>query len=408
MTGRERVLASLDHREPDRAPIDLSGHRSSGISAVAYPKLRAALGLPPRVPHVYDPVQQLAIVDDDVLDLLGVDTVELGRAFARSEAHWVDWELPDGTPCRMPKWAAPEREGEGWVIRSATGRAIARMPDGAYYFEQVHWPFADGDDLEAIPTAMGECMWTAVASPPGPLVDGPGGEVLLHEGAQRLRDATDRAVIGLFGGNLLELGSFLYGIDGFLAMLAGEPERAEAFLDRILAMHLDNLEHFLGTVGDHIDVILFGDDLGGTGGPLISPAMYRSVFAPRHAQLWQQAKRLADVKVMLPCCGGVRALLPTMIEAGLDAINPVQISCRGMDPAELKREFGRDLTFWGGGCDTTRVLPRGTPDQVRDHVRELARVWAPGGGWVFQQVHNILPEVPVANLVAMYEGLREA
>jgi len=204
MTSRERVLAALNHREPDRVPVDLSGHRSSGIMAMAYPKLRAALGLEPRPVRVYDPVQQLAVVDEDVLERFGIDTIELGRAFAVEDKDWAEWTLPDGTPCLMPAWALPEREPGRWVIRSASGRVIAAMPDGVWFFEQTHWPFLDGDDRPSrIPEAICECMWTAVASPPGPLTAGPDGLDKLAAGAQRLRAQTDRAIVGLFGGNLL-------------------------------------------------------------------------------------------------------------------------------------------------------------------------------------------------------------
>lgn len=405
MNSRERVLAALNHQEPDRVPIYLSGHRSSGLAALLYAKLRAYLGLLERPVRVYDPVQQLAIVDEDVLDYFGVDTIELGRAFALGDEDWSDWELPDGTPCQMPSWARPERESNRWVLRSRDGRIIAQMPDGALYFEQTYFPFYEKDDLDAIPAAMAQGMWTAIASPPGPLVEGEGGDAVLAEGARRLRAQTDRAVLGLFGGNLLEMGQFLYRNDRFFELLAAEPARAHAFLDRIVAMHLENLEHFLSLVGEYIDIILFGDDLGMQTGPQISPAMYREFFKPRHQLMWQRAKQLADVKVMLHCCGGVRELLPDLIEAGLDAINPVQISCRGMAAAELKREFGRDITFWGGGCDTQKILPYGTPDQVREHVRQLVAIWKPGGGFVFQQVHNILAHVPPANVVAMLEAV---
>ncbi|MFW6164206.1 MAG: methyltransferase, partial [Planctomycetota bacterium] len=168
MTSRERILAALDHREPDRVPIDLSGHRSSGVAAMAYPHLRQALGLPPRPVRVYDIIQQLAVVDEDVLDRFGVDTIELGRGFALDDADWTDWRLPDGTACQVPAWSVPEREEGRWVLRSDSGRVIAAMPDGALYFEQTHWPFFDGDDLDAIGEALGECTWTAIASPPGP------------------------------------------------------------------------------------------------------------------------------------------------------------------------------------------------------------------------------------------------
>jgi uroporphyrinogen decarboxylase len=404
MTPRQRVLAALNHEEPDRVPIDFSGHRSSGIAAIAYAKLRRALGLEPRPIRVYDPVQQLAIVDQDVLDRFGVDTIELGRGFALADEHWADWTLPDGTPCQMPAWALPEREEGRWVIRSASGRELAKMPDGAIYFEQAYWPFLEEDDLDRLPEALAENMWCAVQSPPGPLVAGENGPQVLAEGARKLREKTDRAIIGLFGGNLLEIGQFLYRIDRFLMLLAGDPKRAHEFLDRLVEIHLANLERFLDAVGSSIDVVLFGDDLGMQKGPQMSTAMYEEFFKPRHAQLWQTAKELSGAKVMLHCCGGVRPLLPHLIEAGLDAINPVQISCDGMDTAGLKKDFGDKLTLWGGGCDTHHVLPLAAPDEIRDHVRRQIAILEPGGGFVFQQVHNILADVPPQNVIAMFEA----
>lgn len=408
MNSRQRVLAALNHREPDRVPVDLSGHRSSGIAAMAYARLRRHLGLAERPIRVYDPIQQLAIVDEDVLDRFGVDTVELGRAFAEGDECWADWILPDGTPCQMPIWALPERDGRRWVLRSRkTGRVIAQMPDGTLYFEQTYYPFAEEEaDPRRIDDVLTESMWTAIASPPGPLADGRDGERRLSEGARRLRRQTDRAIIGLFGGNLLEMGQFLYRNDNFLMLLAAEPEKAHDFLERLCQKHLQALEKFLTLVGPYIDVVLFGDDLGMQSGPQMSPAMYREFFKPRHARLWRRAKQIADVKVMLHCCGGVRELLPDLIDAGLDAINPVQISCQGMQAAGLKHDFGQAITFWGGGCDTRLILPRATPDEVRRHVREQTLALRPGGGFVFQQVHNIMADVPPANIVAMYDALR--
>jgi uroporphyrinogen decarboxylase len=274
------------------------------------------------------------------------------------------------------------------------------MPDGSLYFEQTYFPFLEGDDPDAISDVLGESMWTAVACPPGP-IDGK----KLSEGAKRLRAGTDRAIIGLFGGNLFEVGMFLYRNDRFMMLLASEPQHAHRFLDKLMEIHLANLERFLTAVGEHIDIILFGDDLGMQTGPMMSPQMYCEFFKPRHKLLWNRAKELADVKVMLHCCGGVRELLPHLIEAGLDAINPVQISCKGMDAAELKTEFGSEITFWGGGCDTQDVLPNGSPQQVAEHVKKQVGTLSPGGGFVFQQVHNILANVPPENIVAMLDAV---
>ena len=403
MTSRERVLAALNHQQPDRVPVDFGGHRSSGIAAIAYPGLRQYLGLPPKPLRVYDVIQQLAIVDDDVLERFGTDTIELGRGFALKDSDWTDWTMPDGTPCLIPAWVKPERDGDQWIIRSKTGNVIARMPDGALYFEQACFPFFEQDDLDHIPEALDEVMWVGIPMPPVGISDDE-----LSEGARKFRQSTDRAIIGLFGGNLLEIAQFMYRIDKFLMMMAGDPKQTHRFLDKLVEMHLGNLEKYLGLVGGYIDIIVFGDDLGMQTGPQMSPAMYREYFKPRHKILWNRAKELADVKVMLHCCGGIREILPDMIEAGMDATNPVQTNCSGMDAAELKAQFGRDMTFWGGGCDTRDVLPRGTPEQVAEHVRKQVAILAPGGGFVFQQVHNILANVPPENIAAMFDAVKDS
>jgi uroporphyrinogen decarboxylase len=408
MTPRERILTAVSHREPDRVPIDFGGHRSSAISAIAYRRLREALGLEPRPIRVYDPIQQLAIIDEDVLERFHVDTIELGRGFALEDKYWRDWTLPDGTACLMPAWAMPERQEGQWVLRSHRGRVVGRMPDGALYFEQTYWPFLEHDDLQQLRQAMDECMWVIMRTPPAPLVAGQFPDDEMLAGARQLRQRTDRAILGLFGGNLLEFGQFLYRNDNFLALLAGNPRRAHEFLDRILEIHLANLERFLRLVSPYIDIIVFGDDLGMQTGPQMSPAMYREFFQPRHAQLFRRAKQLADVKVQLHSCGGIRPLLGDLIEAGLDIIQPVQISCVGMNAGELKTEFGDRLTFWGGGCDTHFVLSRGTPQQVRRHVQEQVAILRPGGGFVFQQVHNILANVPPENVIAMFDAVHES
>ncbi len=407
MTPRERVLAALHHQQPDRTALDFGGHRSSGIAAMLYPKLRKALGLEPRPIRVYDPIQQLAVIDDDVLDRFQVDTIELGRGFAKEESDWADWTLPDGTPCQMPAWALPERQEGQWVLRSASDKVLAKMPDGAIYFEQCYFPFLESDDFDRLPEALGENMWAGIASPPGPLVAGVNGEKVFIEGAKKLRASTDRAILGLFGGNLLEVGQWLYRMDRFLMLLAGDPDRAHEFLDRLVEIHLANLERYLRLVGSEIDVICFGDDLGMQNGPQISRRMYQEFFKPRHERMWRRAKELANVKVMLHCCGGVRPLLPDLIDAGLDAINPVQITCAGMEAEGLKRDFGDRMTFWGGGCDTRHVLSNCSPEEIRRHVRGQVSLLAPGGGFVFQQVHNVLADVPPENVIAMLDAVSE-
>ncbi len=409
MTPRERILAALEHRETDRIPVDFSGHRSSGIAAVLYPELRKHLGLPPKPVRVYDMIQQLVIVDEDILDRFGVDTIEMGRGFLLDDEDWKDWELPDGTPCSIPNYIHAERRGDDWYLLDGNGRDLAVQKKGCLYFEQTYFPLEDrdfaADDFSDLEDVLSHAVWTGIASPGAHLPLDEMGLAEMASRARTLRSLTDRAIIGLFGGNMFEIPQMLFRMDNYLMFLALYPDKALRFSEKLCDLHMESLEKWLGAVGPYIDVILFGDDLGGQKGPLISPRMYRQVIKPFHRQLWRRAKELADVKVMLHCCGGVRELLDDMIDAGLDAINPVQINAAGMDPVGLKTEFGKRITFWGGGCDTRDVLPSNSPDRVAAHVKELARVLRQGGGFVFQQVHNILADVPVENVTAMFDAV---
>jgi len=379
--------------------------------AIAYRKLKKHLGIESGDIYVYDFVQQLAIVEPPVLDRFGVDTIELGRGFARSESDWRDWVLPDGSPCKIPAFIKPVKVGSDWHIRHEDGTLIAVQREGCLYFEQTHFPLAgqslkEGGSLrEILEVALEKVMWVTLGSPPAPLGYDAEGLQALEQGARRLRQETDRAIIGLFGGNLMETGQFLYGIENFLMMLASDPTSVHHLLDQLVEMHLENLDAFLSAVGESIDIIMFGDDLGMQTGPQLSPRMFNEYLQPRYTVMWNRAKKLADVKVMLHCCGGIRPLLPGLIEAGLDIVQPVQTTAKDMAPERLKREFGRDICLWGGGCDTQHILPQGTPDEVVNDVRRRVEILKPGGGFVFQQIHNIMADVPPENIVAMLDAV---
>lgn len=407
-SSRERVLQSLNHQQPDRVPIDLGGHRSSGMMAIAYAKLKKHLGITTGDIYVYDIVQQLAIIEEPMLDYFGIDTIELGRGYDTSSEAWHPWVLPDGTPCQIPAFIEPIALADGgWGIYHRDGTLIGIQKPGCLYFEQTCFPLLESQEetFADLGTPLEKVIWSAMRTPP--TISGYSEASLqrLVEGARALRARTDRAIIGLFGGNLLELGEFLFRNDSFFLLLAGEPQRAHSFLDAVVEMHLANLQKYLAAVGPYIDIIVFGDDLGMQTGPQISAKMYIEFFFPRHSLLWHTAKQLANVKVMLHLCGGVYPLLPMLIEAGLDAINPVQTTCQDMEPEKLKREFGRDLAFWGGGCNTRDVLPLGTPAEVAADVRQRVAILAPGGGFVFQQIHNIMSDVPPANVFAMLRAV---
>ncbi|MCD6155681.1 MAG: methyltransferase [Candidatus Atribacteria bacterium] len=409
MTSRERVLTSCNHQEPDRVPIDFGGHRSSGIMALAYRDLRKALGLPDSPLYVYDFIQQLAIVEDDLLDLFGVDVVDVGYLYYKNEQYWKDWVLPDGTPCKIPAFIEVEKTEEGWIVRGDEGQPICIQRPGCLYFEQCYFPLLDNPDqeFERLEYYLKQIMWFRLGTPPAPAGFDPEGLKIHRENTQKVRSATDRAIYATFGGNLLETAQFAFRMDNFLTEIALNPRRVHRFLDKLVEYHLGNLEKYLDAVGPYVDIIGFGDDLGMQTGPQISPKMYREFFKPRHALLWQTVKKkYPRLKVALHCCGSIYQLLPDLIEAGLDIIQPVQIAAKDMEPERLKREFGKDIVFWGGGCDTQTVLPFGTPQEVREHVRNNLRIFAPSGGYVFQQVHNIMAGVPPQNIIAMFEEVR--
>ena len=411
MTPRERVLASMNHRQPDRVALDFGGHRSSGIMAMAYARLKQALGITEGNLYVYDMVQQLAMVETPVLDALDVDVIEMGRGFMRADEQWKDWVLPDGTPCKIPGYVNVEKRGEDWYLTNGDGLDLGIQKKGTLYFEQIHWPLMDrgieGDDFADLPDVLGNTSWTGVPHPGAHLTLDEAGLSQLAAGARALRESTDRAIVGLFGGNMFEIPEFLYRIDNYLTYMGLYPDDVLRLSERLCSIHMENLEKWLGAVGPYVDVVVFGDDLGGQNGPLISPEMYRRYFKPYHRKLWNRAKELADVKVKLHCCGGVEPLLDDLIDAGLDAINPVQITCQGMDSGHLKGHFGDRMCFWGGGCDTRDILSRATPDEVKRHVREQIEILAAGGGFVFQQVHNIMSDVPTENILAMFAAVRE-
>jgi len=412
MTRRERVLSAIAHREPDKVPIDLGAMRSTGITAVAYGNLKKYLGLSAGSTDVYDVVQQLAQPEDPILDYFEADVIDLGRAFLTADSDWKDFTLPDGSAAKIPASANFEPDGSGgWLVRSSTGSIIGSMPKGAYYLSQTHFPLLewDGRDLsvlDKLPDLMARVTWAALPTAPWhkPLT----GEHLadIRRRAKRLSETTDFAIMAGFGGNLLEWGQYLCRNDQFLVDLAESPRKAEALLDRLTEIHLENLEKFLDAVEGHIQIIQMGDDLGTQLALQISPQMYRRFFKPRQKMIYEKVRKRSGLHLFFHSCGAIAPLLPDLIETGVEIINPVQTSARGMEPETLKREFGKDLTFWGGGCDTQRVLPLGTEREIDEHVRRRIETLASGGGFVFTQVHNIMPNVPPQNIVAMIEAAK--
>jgi len=378
MTPRQRVLTALDHKQPDRVPIDLGGNQT-GIHRDAYRELIRHLGMNGPV-EIMDAVQQLAKPSEAVLERFRVDT----RYIAAGAAG--DWKggIVEG-----------EHDGRRWFdLVDEFGVRWSMPAEDGLYMDITHHPLANAtiEDVKAYPFPRG---------------DDPGRFVGLRERALELKNHTPYAVVSGICGVVYEVCWYMRGLEQWYVDLMTEPEFCQAVLDQTLKFWMDWFRVFLDEVGDVVDVIMIGDDLAGQQGPLFRPALYRQLVKPRHKRLVQYIRSRTKAKIWYHTCGNCTEYIGDLVDNGVDILNPVQISAADMDPQRLKREFGKCLTFWGGAIDAQRVLPRATPDQVREHVRRNIELFKPGGGYVFNNVHNIQAGVPAENIVAMYDAAYE-
>lgn len=412
MTSRERVLCAIAHKEPDRVPVDLGSTPSSGISAIAYSNLLKSLGKEKDLPvWIYDVVQQLAQPDMQLLDMFGVDVLDIGRVFDTKDSDWHETVLANGDKAFYPLSFQPQRSGDGaWLCYDDDGkRMLAKMPSGATFFDQTYFPYADGYpcNYNGLDTEMSKVLWSRYVHSPWNHADEPGFWEELRARTIKLRQSTDKALMIVCGCNLFEWGCFLRRMDNFLMDLLCCPLEVEELLDQLLERHLATLEKVCQSVGDLVDIIRFGDDLGMTTGPFMDAETYRMLFKPRHKQLCDYVKSHSNMHTFIHSCGSISSLMPDLIDAGIEIFNPVQTNSLNMSPEFLKKEFGNDCTFWGGGVETVGVLNNGSAMDVRRQVLERLEIMSKGGGFVFNTVHNILPDVPPRNIIAMFDAVRE-
>jgi uroporphyrinogen decarboxylase len=378
MTPRERVLAALNHRQPDRVPIDLGG-KQTGIHKGAYEALLRHLGLDESV-ELMEAVQQLARPSEAVLERFRVDT----RYVHAGAAEGFDGEI-----------VAAERNGKRWFdLTDEFGVRWSMPAESPLYMDITHHPLAGASIAD-------------LADYPWPNGGDPGRFAGLRERAMAIRKETPYAVVSGTSGVVYEICWYMRGLQQWFIDMLEQPEFCEALLDRTLQFWLDWFEAFLREAGDVVDVIMIGDDLAGQTGPLFRPDFYRRLVKPRQKRLVQFIKSRTGAKVWYHTCGACRGFIPDLLDNGIDALNPVQISASGMEPSPLKAEFGDRLVFWGGTIDAQHVLPQADPCTVREHVRRNLEALKPGGGFVFSNVHNIQVGVPPENVTAMYDAAYE-
>ncbi len=406
MNSRERIIKALNHQEADRVPIDLGSMRSSGISAISYNNLKKQLGLDlNNLAFMYDFIQQLVYPQSEILERFHIDSIDAGQAFIDS-IEQKKWKLNDGSECLIPNYLNISVEGDTVYILDKDNTKLGKKPKSSLYVDQCYWVYGD---LPFIPDSFNEKdldrhMW-AIPSPPWHLdVFKDEDFKIFKNKIKELRENTEYAIMISFGGNLFETGAFLRGMANFMMDIYTDKIRTKKLVDVLVERNLRKLKRILEAVGKYVDIIMFGDDLGGQDGPFMSAEVYKDVFKPRHKKMWDFVHDNSNCKVFLHSCGSIYELLPDMIDAGLDIINPVQTSARNMEPLKLKKEFGKDLVFWGGGCDTRDVLPKKSPKEISEHVKRRIDIFSKGGGFVFNQVHNILADVPPENVIAMLDS----
>ncbi len=375
MTSRERVLMALNHQQPDRVPIDLGGFQT-GIHRKAYEQLIHYLGIDDDI-TVLDPVQQLAKPCEQVLQRFRVDTRYL-------VAHG-----PEGFEGKIE---LNTRDGKLWHdLRDEFG-VVWSMPDEQQLYMDISYhPLAEATvkDLDDYPFPDG---------------GDPSRFTGLRQQALQMRRETPYAICTGIGGVVYEICWYMRGLERWFMDMLTNPAFCEALLDKILKFWLDYYSSFMAEVGDLVDVVMIGDDLTGQSGPLFSPAFYRQVVKPRQKKLVQHIKSLTKAKIWYHTCGSCWEYIPDLIDNGIDILNPVQVGLINMDAGKLKQVFGDQITFWGGAIDTQHVLPFAGPDVVKEHARKNIEIFKPGGGYVFNNVHNVQYGVPPENIVALFDA----
>ena len=378
MTSRQRALKALNHKVPDRVPIDLGGFQT-GIHKKAYAELLAHLDISDEI-TILDPVQQLAKPCEEVLQRFNVDI------------RYVCADAPDSFKSGIEQNI---RQGKLWHDLKDEFGVVWSMPDDQQlYMDISHHPLADATikDIEdySFPDGGDPTRFTGV-----------------RQQALKIREKTPYAVSTGIGGVVYEICWYMRGLERWFMDMLENTDFCEALLEQTLKFWMDYYVGFMTEVGDIVDIVMIGDDLAGQQGPLFSPDFYRKFVKPRQKKLVRHIKSLTSAKIWYHTCGGCAEYIPDLIDNGIDILNPVQISANKMDPQNLKNTFGKDIVFWGGGIDAQHILPFAKPDEVREHVRKNLEIFKPGGGYVFNSVHNIQAGVPPENIAAMYDAAYE-
>lgn len=416
MTSRERVEATLNHQEPDRVPVDLGGTGQSGIHASILYRLRQELGLTEKPVEICEPYQMLGTVDEELRKRLGVDVVPLWAPVTLMGTRfgsWTDWTMDDGTPVKMPGnfQYSVDKDGATLVYPQGdrTVKPSLKMPRGGSFFDSIDRapPFDEEylDPLEDFKNLYGLLSEEDARE--------------IEDNCRRLREETECAIHFNFGGAGFGDAAIIPGpyekeprgirrLDEWYMAHYLHPDYLKELFGWQTGLALKNLEILRQALGDRISTInMSGTDFGGQTGELISTEHFREFYKGNYTTLNRWVHEHTPWKTHFHCCGSIVKILPELIDTGFDIYNPVQLSAEGMDGPELKGKYGKVLSFWGGGVDTQKTLPFGSPEEVSREVTERLELFSKGGGFVFSTVHNIVAGTPVENVLAMFKTVRE-
>ncbi|MFO8193112.1 MAG: uroporphyrinogen decarboxylase family protein [Bacillota bacterium] len=408
MKHRERVMAALAHEEPDKVPVDFCATHNSGINVIAYNRVKKMLSIN-QPTYMRDPIPMLASPDlEENLEttkLFGGDMLPLHRHlnFGVPAEDWQTWTLKDGSEAQVPGGFQPQIKDNGSAeLLLLNGLAKLSMPSRGHHFNLINRPLGAIENLEQLENILPFLRQSGAFSISDEELQ------VLAARASDLHNNTDYALVATGGPlffSLYQISQELFGYEKFFTYMASEPEFIHCWNEFLTSTCIEKLQKYLKVLGPYLDVILMGDDYGFQNSLQMSPSMFRNLFKPYLIRVCRAVKEAAPgIKILLHSCGSIAPLIPDFIEADIDALNPVQITASDMEPARLKKEYGREITFWGGGVRTQTTLVNGSPDDITAEVKELIDIFKPGGGYIFCPIHDLQEEVPPEKIIAIYRA----
>ncbi len=407
MNSRERIWAAIRHQEADRVPIDIGGTGVTGINLIAYGHLKRHLGLTGGKARIFHTWIQAPEIEPAIAERLHSDTVTLPRyrmSLGIPNKEFKPWQFVDGTEFLVPVDFTPAQNEYGDFEWYEDGIKLAEAPgEGTHGFSLRYHPLREATTPQEIDHWFDSYDGNFVAR-----IHVPDEELVwAREMAKKLRETTDKAIVADYFATVLENAQGIIGWDTIYMHMIAQPKLAAHFFERLEHELVTGIKRYLEAVGEYIDVFMVADDVGHQRGPMMKLDFYRKFVLPGHKAIFQTVHENSQAAVFFHTDGSVIPLLPDLIDAGMDCFNSVQTDAADMDGMELKRRFGKNITFWGGGVDTHRVLPFATPEQVREDVRRRLKIFGPGGGFVFATIHNILGDVPPENILAAFDAAYE-